>query len=262
LAEVGGSYEGAEKISIIYAGTYSAHKLQPARSRDSRIQIPDQSASRFPGLQYYNSNLCSHEGTLFTRTFLSTAGDWVELGGEYPSVAGHSLSGKWKTRRLAAETEMKPNGTRKTNLQNENATHTRGEVGASGWKTSIPTVFVWRFACHRVRRIQDPQPSPYQNSFQMLLTHQISLLSPWLPLVLFIAFLTLFFGTRRRLFFSISPSPGPNEIEPTHEPPTQKLERREKFRFCSTQTAIERPLNEVAAKSIRNASISWSPLLS
>jgi len=94
---------------------------------ESRIQIPDQSASCFPGLQYYNSNLCSHEGTLFTRTFLSTAGDWVELGGEYPPVAGHSLSGKWKTRRLAAETEMKPNGTRKTNLQNENATHTEGE---------------------------------------------------------------------------------------------------------------------------------------
>nr|AFA36411.2 MIP34109p1 [Drosophila melanogaster] len=163
-----------------------------------RIRIPDQSGFCFTGLQYYNSNLCSHQGTLFTRTFLSTASDWVawvekcRSGRLGRGGKGHSLSGKWKTRRLAAETEMKPNGTRKTNLQNENAKHSRWR-GAAGGKASIPTVFVWRFACHRVRRIlhfllaaQTP----------ILLTHQISLLSPWLPLVLFIAFLTLFFGTR------------------------------------------------------------------
>lgn len=67
---------------------------------------------------------------------------------------------------------MKPNGTSKTNLQNENATHTRNEgregkrekgieqaarakwqtedSGSNGSDGSIPTVFVWRFACHRV----------------------------------------------------------------------------------------------------------------
>lgn len=108
-----------------------------------RIRIPDQSGFCFTGLQYYNSNLCSHQGTLFTRTFLSTAIDWVawvekcRSGRLGRGGKGHSLSGKWKTRRLAAETEMKPNGTRKTNLQNENAKHSRWR-GGCGWKSQHP----------------------------------------------------------------------------------------------------------------------------
>lgn len=108
-----------------------------------RIRIPDQSGFCFTGLQYYNSNLCSHQGTLFTRTFLSTASDWVawvekcRSGRLGRGGKGHSLSGKWKTRRLAAETEMKPNGTRKTNLQNENAKHSRWR-GGCGWKSQHP----------------------------------------------------------------------------------------------------------------------------
>lgn len=99
----------------------------PEHIPHTNCRSPGQSVESVAGLQYYNSNLCSQEGpgvgagTLFTRTFLSTARKGV-------AAAGHSLSGKWKSRKLAAETEMKPNGTSKTNLQNENATH-RGREG-------------------------------------------------------------------------------------------------------------------------------------
>lgn len=88
---------------------------------------------------YYNSNLCSLQ-TLFTRTFLSTPYDWVR---DISSLSHPVLffspppSGAKETcfchspLKLAScrtkEAEMKPNGTSKTNLQNENATHTRNE---------------------------------------------------------------------------------------------------------------------------------------
>lgn len=76
---------------------------------------------------------------------------------------------------------------------------TEDSASSNGSNGSIPTVFVWRFACHRVAACPlclaqppslapcpPPLPSPC-----LTLTRQIALLSPSM-LVLFIAFLTLF----------------------------------------------------------------------
>lgn len=144
---------GPEKkeISIIYAGASSAHKLHTARDGASSSSSSCSFLCSFFCLccccwratSYYNSNLCSLQ-TLFTRTFLSTPYDWVSrpvlrcsppsfppLRGANETCFCHSPLKLASCR--TKEAEMKPNGTSKTNLQNENATHTRNE-GRKGEK--------------------------------------------------------------------------------------------------------------------------------
>lgn len=177
---------------------------------------------------YYNSNLCSLQ-TLFTRTFLSTPYDWVRDISSLSHPVLPPPSGAKETcfchspLKLAScrmkEAEMKPNGTSKTNLQNENATHTRNErekerkgdskqlerdgrrktaaaVASTATTAASPRYSFGDLPVTGLQRAPFALLNPLLlrlpgSPSQLTLTRQIALLSPSM-LVLFIAFLTLF----------------------------------------------------------------------